>query len=265
MNGNSLKDVLKDGESFLMLDTKYDIESLNDVLETLQGLKEQANLAIQLFDDNIAVKLEDTELAEIQSKINLKCTKYLDAYLNLNTELKSYVDIDEKAFTEWWTQYEFKEGEDYTQAGNSTLLMNVIGHDVTKYKKDCYIPFGTYYSEFLEIELEMSKQSYPSDAEAMACFYSNIYVQEDGKLNYILSGHEIEDTHVENITYKMLPTEKRNLSMVNDSDYVVLSKEEFLKELIGNDRRFDSLAYRIEELQGDEELARDKREERTLT
>ncbi len=263
MNGNSLKDVLKDGEgkSFLMLDAKYDIESLNDVLETLQGLKEQAILAIQLLDDNIAVKLEDTELVEIQSKINPKCTKYLDAYLNLNTNLKSYVDIDEKAFTEWWTQYEYKEGEDYKQAVNLPPLMSEIGHDVTKYKKDCYVPFGTYYSEYLEIELEMSKQSYPSDAEAMACFYSNIYVQEDGKINYILSGHEIEDTHVENITYKMLPTEKRNLSMVNDSDYVVLSKEEFLKELIGNDRRFDSLAYRIEELQSDEELAREIRKQ----
>ena len=237
-----------------MNNSAKNIESLNDVLETLQGLKEQANLAMQLLDDNIAVKLEDTELKEIQSKINPKYTKYLDAYLNINTNIKSYVDIDEKAFAEWWTQYEYKEGEDYTQAGNLPPFMSEIGHDTTKYKKDCYVPFGTYYSEYLEIELEMVKQSYPSDAEAMACFYSNIYVQEDGKLNYFLSGVEIEDTNVENITYKMLPMEKRNLSMVNDSDYVVLSKEEFLKELTGNNRRFDSLAYRIEELQSDEEL-----------
>ena len=240
-----------------MINTK-----LKEVLQTLQGLKEQANLAMQLLDDNIAVKLENTELAEIQSKINPKHIKVLDAYLSLHNE-RSYVEIDEKRFTEWWTQYEFKDGEDYTTAKDTTHIMTEIGHDVTKYKKDSYIPYGTYYSEYLEIELEMVKQSYPSDAKAMACFYDNIYIQEDGTLNYISSGHGIEDTYVEDITYKILPLEKRGLNMVHDTDYQIIPKEEFLEELKSISRRFDSLAYRIEDTQ--EELVKKIRKQNATT
>jgi DNA-directed RNA polymerase subunit L len=108
----------------------------------------------------------------------------------------------------------------------------------------------------------MSKQSFPSDAKSMACFYDNIYIQEDGTLNYILSGHVIEDTNVENIAYRILPVEKRNLTMVSDTDYKIISKDEFLEELKGISRRFDSLAYRVEDIQ---ELAKKMRKQNATT
>lgn len=225
-----------------MINTK-----LNEVLQTLQELKEQANLAMELLDDNIAVKLKDTELAEIQSKINPNHMNIFHAYISCSED-KSYVDIDEKSFTEWWTQYEFKDGEDYTKVNDSTHIMAEIGHDVTKYKKDGYQPYGTYYSEHLSIQLKMSKQSYPSDAEAMACFYDNVYMNEDGSLDYLLYGETIVDTHVQSICYMILPENKRGLSMVKDIDYIEITKEVFLKELENLDRRFDSLSYCVEEL-----------------
>jgi len=226
---------------------------LQEVIQTLQGLKEQANVAMQLLDDSIAVKLENTELSEIQSKINPDHMNIFHAYISYSED-KSYVDIDEKLFTEWWTQYESKNEEEYTKAFLSSDIMSEIHHDMMQYKKDGYKPHGTYYSEYLEIELEMSKQSYPSDAEAMACFYDAIYVNEDGSLDYLLSCEVMEDTHVQKITYMILPEDKRDLSMVKDTDYIEITKEVFLKELENIDRRFDSLSYKIEKLQSDEEL-----------
>ncbi len=220
---------------------------LKEVLQTLQGLKDQANLAMQLLDDTIAVKLENTELANIQSNINPAHMKIFDVYLSLNVET-SYVEIDEKLFTEWWTQYEFKDGEDYTKVKDTTHIMTEIGHDVTKYKKDGFIPYGNYISEHFEIELKMVKQSYPSDAEAIACFYDSLYIQEDGTLDYISSGNAIEDTYVEDVVYKILPQNKRNSFMINEVDFKVTTKDKFLEELKGWDRRFEGSSYEIREV-----------------
>lgn len=81
---------------------------LKEVLQTLQGLKEQASVVIQLLDDNIAVKLEDTELAEIQSKINAEHMNIFYAYISHGNQ-NSYTDIDEELFKKWFPHYEANE------------------------------------------------------------------------------------------------------------------------------------------------------------
>jgi len=114
-------------------------QDLNEVIQSLQALKEQSSFAMQLLDDCVAVKLEDTELAEIQSKINSNHMNIFHAYIS-HSEDKSYVDIDEKSFTEWWTQYESKDVKEYTKAFLSSDIMSEIHHDESQYKKDGYKP-----------------------------------------------------------------------------------------------------------------------------
>ena len=58
---------------------------LQEAIQTLKGLKEQAGIVTQILHDGINgidVKLEDTEIRDAQLKINPKHLKVFNAYIS---------------------------------------------------------------------------------------------------------------------------------------------------------------------------------------
>jgi len=145
------------------------------------------------------------------------------------------------------------------------------------YKEDGYIPYHTFLSNDLDIEVKFPFQNRPSLAMNVID-YEKVFVEKNGDLTFYKNGVELKDILVYGVTYKILPkgavkgspidistkqgkdeatkvlTTMDKKYMVTDDDFLELTKEEFEEELTkrdNRDRHFDSIAYRIVKMNND--------------
>ena len=227
---------------------------LSEMLRSLEGLKEQSDIAMKVLVHGNSHKLDNIKLGEAQAKINPNHLNIFHAYISYSKD-ESYVDINETLFVDWWENGEAKNIEDNVDKVHNSDTSENVKKDLKEYKPQGYTPYGTYSCEYLEMEIEFGKEDYLSSAKNTACSYSAVIVLDNGELGHLPSGKISTWDTIKNISYRILPVYKRNLGMVSDTDYVVISKEEFMVEVHDKkiDRRFDSIAYRVEESKNEPE------------